>query len=170
METLIHDLLLLAELGESATRENAPLDLSAICQSHSEDFKTLNADRDVEISIEAGIEIDGVHDYIARFIQNALTNISRHTNASVPVRVTLNKNGKWATLTIEDGGQGLPESAYNEKVKSFTRFDPSRSRESGGSGLGMSIMAAVVDKSGGDLQLQKSSLGGLAVIARFPLS
>jgi signal transduction histidine kinase len=170
METLIHDLLLLAELGESAARENAPLDLSAICKSHSEDFKTLNADREIAIAIEDGIEINGVHDYIARFVQNALNNISRHTDANVPVRVTLAKGGKWATLTIEDGGKGLPESAYNEKVKSLTRFDPSRSRESGGSGLGMSIMAAVVEKSNGVLQLRKSSLGGLAVIARFPLS
>jgi signal transduction histidine kinase len=170
METLIHDLLLLAELGESAARENSSLDLSAICKSHSEDFKTLNGDRDIQISIEDGVTIDGVHDYIARFVQNALNNISRHTDANVPVRVTLAKSGKWATLTIEDGGKGLPESAYNEKVKSLTRFDPSRSRESGGSGLGMSIMAAVVEKSSGVLQLRKSPLGGLAVTARFPLS
>lgn len=170
METLIHDLLLLAELGESAARENAHLDLSEICKSHSEDFKTLNSTRSVELSIVDGVEIEGVHDYISRFVQNALNNISRHTEASAPVRVSLNKNNKWAILTIEDGGKGLPENAYNEKVKSLTRFDPSRSRESGGSGLGMSIMAAVVEKSGGVLQLQKSTLGGLSVIARFPLS
>jgi signal transduction histidine kinase len=53
-------------------------------------------------------------------------------------------------------------------VKSLTRFDPSRSRDNGGSGLGMSIMAAVVAKSGGELRLLKSELGGLAVIAEFP--
>ena len=170
METLIHDLLLLAELGESAARENAHLDLSEICKSHSEDFRTLNETRSVEISIMEGVEIEGVHDYISRFVQNALNNISRHTDINAPVRVSLNKNNKWAILTIEDGGKGLPENAYNEKVKSLTRFDPSRSRESGGSGLGMSIMAAVVEKSGGVLQLRKSSLGGLSVVARFPLS
>ena len=169
MESLIHDLLLLAELGESAARENAPLDLSEISKSHSDDFRTLNSSRVVEISIAEGIEIEGVHDYIARFIQNALNNISRHTEANIPVRITLSKNNKRAILTIEDGGKGLPEGAYNEKVKSLTRFDPSRSRESGGSGLGMSIMAAVVDKSGGELKLRKSALGGLAVVAEFPI-
>jgi signal transduction histidine kinase len=169
METLIHDLLLLAELGESAARENTPLDLSDICKSHSDDFKTLNPSRVVEISIAEGIEIEGVLDYISRFIQNALNNISRHTEANVPVRVTLIKNNKRATLTIEDGGKGLPDSAYNEKVKSLNRFDPSRSRESGGSGLGMSIMAAVVNKSGGELKLRPSALGGLAVVADFPI-
>jgi two-component system OmpR family sensor kinase len=169
MESLIHDLLLLAELGESAQRESGALDLSELVRAHSEDFKTLNADRSVEITVATGVEIVGVHDYIARFIQNALNNISRHTDPMAPVRISLQKSGKYATLVIEDGGDGLPESAYKEKVKSLNRFDPSRSRESGGSGLGMSIMAAVVAKSGGELRLRKGDLGGLAVVAEFPI-
>ena len=168
METLIHDLLLLAELGESAQRESDTLDLSEVVRAHSEDFKTLNSDRSVIIEVAPGVAIVGVRDYIARFIQNALNNISRHTEASAPVRISLQSSGKYAILAIEDGGKGLPESAYKEKVKTLTRFDPSHSRESGGSGLGMSIMAAVVTKSGGELRLRKSELGGLAVIAEFP--
>jgi K+-sensing histidine kinase KdpD len=71
-------------------------------------------------------------------------------------------------LVIEDGGPGLPESAYRENIQSLNRFDKSRSRESGGSGLGMSIMAAVIAKSGGELTLRKSTLGGLAVVADIP--
>jgi two-component system OmpR family sensor kinase len=168
METLIHDLLLLAELGESAQRESHALDLSEVVRAHSEDFKTLNNEREVIIEVARGVSIEGVRDYIARFIQNALNNISRHTDSAAPVRISLTNSGKYATLTIEDGGKGLPENAYKEKVKSLTRFDPSRSRESGGSGLGMSIMAAVVAKSGGELRLRKSELGGLAVVAEFP--
>jgi signal transduction histidine kinase len=78
------------------------------------------------------------------------------------------KSGKNVKLTIEDGGAGLPDAAYRENIQSLNRFDKSRSRESGGSGLGMSIMAAVIAKSGGQLTLRKSSLGGLAVIAEVP--
>lgn len=168
MESLIHDLLLLAELGESAQRENEVLDLSEITQAYAEDFKTLNSSRNIDLHITPEIKISGVRDYVARFIQNALNNISRHTDQDVPVRVSLTHDGKSATLIIEDGGKGLPESAYMQSVKSLTRFDPSRSRESGGSGLGMSIMAAVVAKSSGTLTLRKSELGGLAVVAVLP--
>jgi two-component system OmpR family sensor kinase len=168
METLIHDLLLLAELGESGQRESAIVDLSELVAAHAEDFKTLNSSRKVDISIEGEIEIVGVRDFISRFIQNALNNIARHTESDAPVSLTLKRNGKVATLVIEDGGKGLPESAYSNEVRSLTRFDPSRSRESGGSGLGMSIMAAVIERIGGKLRLEKSHLGGLAVIAEIP--
>jgi hypothetical protein len=50
----------------------------------------------------------------------------------------------------------------------MNRFDPSRSRESGGSGLGMSIIAAIVQEHGGKLDLRKSELGGLAVDVELP--
>ena len=112
--------------------------------------------------------ISGVRDYLSRFIQNALNNISRHTDADAPVGISLQLSGKSAKLLIEDGGKGLPESAYRENIQSLNRFDKSRSRESGGSGLGMSIMAAVIEKLGGKLTLRKSALGGLAVEAEVP--
>lgn len=168
METLIHDLLLLAELGESAQRENESLDLSELIQAHGQDFATLYPEREVELEITSQISITGVRDYYSRFIQNALNNIARHTKADVPVRISLKRSGRMARLTIEDGGKGLPETAYRENIQSLHRFDKSRSRESGGSGLGMSIMAGVIAKSGGQLTLRKSELGGLAVVADIP--
>jgi K+-sensing histidine kinase KdpD len=170
MEGLIHDLLLLAELGESAARESEGIDLSAKLRGYGEDFQLLHPSRKVALEIVDGLEIQAVGEYISRFIQNALNNISRHTPESAPVKMTLKKNLKAITLTIEDGGPGLPESAYREKVRSLNRFDQSRSRENGGSGLGMSIMAAVIAKLGGEFTLQKSDLGGLAVIATFQRS
>jgi signal transduction histidine kinase len=134
MENLIHDLLLLAELGESAQREGEMIDLSELLAAHGEDFATLNPTRKVSISVEGDVRISGVLDYFSRFIQNALNNISRHTANEVEVSISLTKVGKHAVLTIEDGGPGLPESAYREKIQSLNRFDKSRSRENGGSG------------------------------------
>ncbi|CAN2212610.1 BaeS Signal transduction histidine kinase [Candidatus Nanopelagicaceae bacterium] len=167
METLIHDLLLLAELGESAARESEVLDLSELSKGYIEDFATLNPNRNIEIRIESGCEVLVVKDYLVRFIQNALNNVSRHTPDNAPVRFSLSRSAKSIILAIEDGGEGLPESAYGEKILSLTRFDKSRSRESGGSGLGMSIMAGVMSKLHGSLTLRKSELGGLAVIAEL---
>ena len=72
-------------------------------------------------------------------------------------------------MTIEDGGPGLPESAYRSEIKAMNRFDPSRSRESGGSGLGLSIIAAIIQEHNGELELRKSALGGLAITMRIPV-
>ena len=168
METLIHDLLLLAELGESGNRDAESIDVSEIVAAHVKDFITLNPDRRVTIEIESDIHVDIVPEYFLRFLQNALNNIAIHTEGNVPVSVSLTKHGKNVTLTIEDGGPGLPDSAYRERVQSLNRFDKSRSRENGGSGLGMSIMAGVISKFGGELTLRKGELGGLAVIANIP--
>ena len=169
METLVQDLLLLAELGESGARDIEKIDLSEILTAHGTDFITLNHERKVNLAIAQGITIEASRDYIARFIQNALTNIVRHTDASVSVNISLTPHGKSAELIIEDGGKGLPESAYREDIRSLNRFDKSRSRENGGSGLGMSIMSAVIQKLGGRFSLRKSSLGGLAIVVELPL-
>jgi len=96
-------------------------------------------------------------------MQNILNNISRHTPADAPVRIQLSRNGKKSFLRIEDGGPGLPETSYRDGIELLNRFDSSRSRETGGSGLGLSIIAAIVHEHGGTLTMRKSALGGLAV-------
>ena len=169
METLVQDLLLLAELGESGARDIEKLDLSEILTAHGTDFITLNPARNVTLGIAQGITVEASRDYLARFIQNALTNIVRHTDSDVAVNISLMARGKSVELIIEDGGHGLPESAYRDDIRSLNRFDKSRSRENGGSGLGMSIMSTVIQKLGGTFSLRKSSLGGLAIVVELPL-
>ncbi len=170
METLIQDLLLLAELGESGARDIETIDLSEIVSAHGTDFTTLNPERNVGLQVTPGLYIVGSRDYISRFIQNALNNIVRHTAARDAVRVTLTKSGKHIELMIEDAGPGLPNGAYREDIRSLNRFDKSRSRENGGSGLGMSIMSAVIEKLYGKFSLRKSELGGLAIVAELPIA
>jgi K+-sensing histidine kinase KdpD len=170
MENLIQDLLLLAELGESGSRDIEKIDLSEILKAHGMDFKTLNPLREVTLEIEDGIEVLASRDYLARFIQNALTNIMRHTAMEDPVAISCKKSGKSVKILIGDGGPGLPESAYQENIRSLARFDKSRSRENGGSGLGMSIMTAVIAKLNGNLALRKSALGGLEIAVDLPLA
>ena len=98
-----------------------------------------------------------------RLIQNILNNVSRHTPVGAPVRIKLSRNGKKSLILIEDGGPGLPETSYRDGIELLNRFDSSRSRETGGSGLGLSIIAAIVHEHGGTLALRKSTLDGLAV-------
>jgi signal transduction histidine kinase len=169
MESLIHDLLLLAELGESKPVDFAEVDFDELVQSHLNDFQVLNKSRVVTTSIPSDCFVSGSREHLNRLIQNCLSNIVRHTPSDAPVSVSLRNIGKRAELKIEDGGPGLPESAYGSEIKAMNRFDPSRSRESGGSGLGLSIIAAIVLEHNGELELGKSDLGGLAVTIRIPI-
>lgn len=163
MENLIHDLLLLAELGETSRPIFTELDLSDLLASYVHDFTILNPDRQLVEEIESNVMIEGSIEHLRRLIQNVFNNISRHTPIDASVRVYLARQGKKVLLTIEDGGAGLPLSGYRDSVTALNRFDASRSPETGGSGLGLSIIAAIVSEHDGDLHLRKSNLGGLAV-------
>ncbi len=163
MENLIHDLLLLAELGETSVPIREEVNLSDLLGSYSRDFKTLHSQRSVSIEIEEGLTCLGSREHLRRLIQNILNNISRHTPDDASVHIKLSRSSKKLILLIEDGGPGLPENSYRDGIELLNRFDSSRSRESGGSGLGLSIIAAIVHEHGGSLSLRKGSLGGLAV-------
>ena len=168
MENLIHDLLLLAELGESRPPTFEEIDITELAQAHINDFELFNEGRRINVSLEVNCDLKGSREHLNRLIQNCLSNIVRHTPTDAPVSITLKSKGKRVNLIIEDGGPGLPESAYRSDIAAMNRFDPSRSRDSGGSGLGMSIMAAIVQEHNGKLELRKSDLGGLAVIVELP--
>ena len=163
MENLIHDLLLLAELGETSVPIHEDIDFSELLTSFSRDFQTLNPKRAVVMEIEGGITCLGSIDHMRRLIQNILNNISRHTPEDAPVRIQLTQSGKETLLILEDGGPGLPDSSYRDGIELLNRFDSARSRDTGGSGLGLSIIAAIVHEHDGTLALRKSTLGGLAV-------
>jgi len=168
MESLIHDLLLLAELGESKPTTFEEMDLSELVSAHANDFAIFNKERTLNLSIADPVFVSGSREHLNRLIQNCFSNIVRHAPSTAPVTITLRSKGKKVNLIIEDGGPGLPESAYRSEIAAMNRFDPSRSRESGGSGLGMSIIAAIVQEHGGKLDLRKSELGGLAVDVELP--
>jgi two-component system OmpR family sensor kinase len=176
MDALIRDLLLLAELGETKTdtkimSELSVIDLSAVVGTAVDDLRILQPERPVVASIEPGIDILGARDLILQVLANLTSNIRRHTLVTDSLRVSLRgEDGMFAVLSFDDSGRGLPEQFYEAGISHFQRFDNSRSRESGGSGLGMSILAAIVRKHGGEIKLEKSDLGGLRTEIRLPLA
>lgn len=164
METLIRDLLQIAELSEATATmvQLEEVDLSEVVQTSVDDLRALSPARQITVSVEPGLRVSGREDLLRQLLANLLGNIARHTGASDAVRVTLaGMPDGLVKLTVEDAGPGLPESAYTGELDAFKRFDPSRSRENGGSGLGMSIIAGIVRSHLGSLKLSKSELGGL---------
>jgi len=169
MESLINDLLLSAELNEATHLDFELYDISSALRTHLRDFEILSPDRTIENAIEPGLQIKASRDHLDRMIQNIFSNIRRHTPALAPVSVQLKSKGKEVQLRIEDGGPGLPDDAYSKASYEFERFDRSRSRDSGGSGLGLSIIAAIVKEHSGNISLSKSALGGLAIYIQLPI-
>lgn len=170
MERLIADLLLLAEIGEQQRRHDDAVNLSDILRIQLTDLKLLEPKRVIEESVTPEVFILGSLPHIQQLIANVFSNIRRHTSDDAPVLVHLAYESSGVRMRIADGGAGLPEEAYLHGVQQFQRFDSSRSRESGGSGLGISIMQAIVAEHRGTMEFRKSELGGLEVDIHFPLT
>ena len=173
LEGLINDLLLIAELGESGLENSRPMvsvDLSAIVKALAGDFKALNPKRKVKIQVESGLKVQAVEDLMHQLMHNILSNISKHTAPNDTVRVTVSKVGRSkVSLIFEDAGPGLRDELYDQGIESFVRFDPFASRQKGSSGLGMTIIRAIVARHAGTVRLIKSELGGLKTEITLPL-
>lgn len=168
MELLIRDLLLLAELGQKTPEFNEEVDFSELVNTQVNDLKTLDSNRVVETSITGEIYLNGSRLHLQQMLANAFGNIRRHTPSDSPVEVSLSSKDGQIHLAIGDGGPGLPTKAYVEGRQHFQRFDKSRSRDTGGSGLGMSIMSGIISEHGGSIELGVSKLGGLLLEITLP--
>jgi len=167
MDLLVADLLLSAEVREAPQHLNTRVELSTLVEARVEEFRNDHPERVVDAETSEGLTVRGRDDLLERLLVNSFSNIVRHTAKGTAVRVTLRREGSRALLTIEDAGGGLPE--YGVRPQRFRRFDQSRSRETGGSGLGMSIMADIAEGLGGSMTTSKSPLGGLALTFAFAI-
>lgn len=167
MQDLIDDLLLLVEIEQADSSRHENVNLSNLLEDHLSDFATLNPLTKLDSEIQPNVCVSGSEKLLNQLLDNLFSNLGRYIPKDASVSVRLIQESHRVLLQIDDGGPGLPETAYREGVQHFQRFDPSRSRESGGTGLGISIMAAIVDQHGGTMQLMKSHLGGLRTRVRL---
>jgi signal transduction histidine kinase len=167
MDRLVADLLLSAEVREAPRHLNTRVELSDLVATRVEEFRNDHPEREVRSELANGLAVRGREDLLDRLLVNSLSNVIRHTQHDAAVRVTLQRDASCAVLIVEDAGGGLPE--YGVRPQRFRRFDQSRSRETGGSGLGMSIMSDIAEGLGGSMTTSKSALGGLALTFTFAL-
>ena len=170
MQSLINDLLLIAELEDQTPIAPEIINFSREVAHLSSDLKTLQPMRPIETRIEPGILINISHNYAQQMLANIFANLRRHTPEDSQVLIVLATAGNKAVLTISDAGPGLPEEVYKSGIQYFQRFDRSRSRESGGSGLGMTIMKRIIENANGLIELRQSQFGGLEIKITLPIS
>lgn len=168
MQSLIDDLLLVAELDSKPSKAALETDLDELLRAEIETLATLEPRRPIASQIDAGINVVMEREYAKRLLANIFSNLRRYTPDDSPITVSASRLDDWVELIIEDSGPGLPKKFYEQGIRAFQRFDQSRSRESGGSGLGMSIIEKVVVESGGSVRLAPSKAGGLLISIKLP--
>jgi len=167
LENLVTQLLLLERIdaGTGASRE--PFDLSTLVREYFGDLTDLGDGRPVQLDLQDAW-MTGSADQWRQLLANITQNITRYTPDGSPVHVTLTDVEKDVILTVDDSGPGIPADRRAGVTGRFIRLDESRSSTTGGFGLGMSIIAAVVDTHDGTLELGESPAGGLRIRITAP--
>ena len=169
LERLVTSLLAL-EAKESRAFPATAFKLDQVVTQHFTDLATITA-REVKLDIEP-VEILGDRDSWEQLLGNITQNIDRYTPPHSEVAVSLTRSDRAgdnvAVLTINDSGPGIPAEMRYEIFSRFTRLDQSRSTQTGGFGLGMSIVRAVVDTHDGTIALGESPQGGLQIKIEVP--
>lgn len=169
MDETITSLLQLAEVGSISSNSFSKIDLTDLVARAAEDLQAISPKRLIESQL-ASVSLKGSEELLRRLLDNAIGNINRHTGKADAVRITLASERRQAVLTVEDAGPGLPDEAYARGIQGFRRFDESRSRETGGTGLGMTLMNSIVEAHSGSMAIARSELGGLKLEIRLPLN
>jgi two-component system osmolarity sensor histidine kinase EnvZ len=102
---------------------------------------------------------------IKRAVRNLLGNALRFGSE---IEVRLRQTDRWVEIEIADDGPGIPAHLREEAVQPFARLDTARARDTGGFGLGLSIVDRIAQIHGGALELGQSHIGGLAARLRLP--
>lgn len=97
---------------------------------------------------------------------NLLVNACRYAHRQVAIELVVGE--REYTLAVEDDGPGIPEAEREKVFKAFTRLDDSRSRGTGGYGLGLAIVARIAALHGGSARVETSRLGGARIVIAWP--
>lgn len=158
MTAMVEEILAFARLSHSGEPHQI-VDLAALADALVEEFhgkaKFIESPR-TPVSMQ-------VHQ-VRRLLRNLIDNAVKYgENAQVIVR----QNSNTVELSVEDDGPGIPPERLEDVQQPFTRLDTSRSRTTGGIGLGLSIAAAIAKSQGANLILENRDSGGLRAIVRW---
>jgi two-component system OmpR family sensor kinase len=167
MSGLVEDLLLLARLDEGRKLEREPVRLDELAAEAVETSRAVDASHPIELELEPATVL-GDRRALRQVVDNLLGNIRSHTPPGTLAHVRVRAAGGDATVEIADEGPGMTEEQADRIFERFYRADPSRSRDSGGAGLGLAIVSAVTEAHGGAISLSTSLGGGATFRITLP--
>ena len=169
MSVLVGDLLLLARLDEGRPLERKDVDLTHIVKESVETARMLEPGRAIRAELEQ-LSVTGDADRLHQLVDNLLANVRAHAGPNASVDVTLRAEDGLARLAVADDGPGMDADQLEHVFERFYRADSSRTRASGGAGLGLSIVAAVAEAHGGRVSAYSSPGGGATFVIELPRS
>jgi two-component system OmpR family sensor kinase len=169
MGVLVEELLLLARLDQGRPLERRPVDLSSMAAEAVADARVVEPDRPIELDVDGPVPVVGDGPRLRQVFDNLLTNIRTHTPPGTPASVRVRRNGETAVLVVDDEGPGMSEDEAARAFERFYRVDPSRARTSGGVGLGLSIVNAIVAAHDGTVTLDSKPGEGATFTITLPV-
>jgi two-component system, OmpR family, sensor kinase len=170
MGVLVDDMLLLARLDQGRPLEREAVDLLAIVRDARADASAVAPERPVTLHAPGPVVVSGDDMRLRQVVGNLVRNAIVHTPPATPIEIGLASREGEAVLTVADHGPGLPDEVAARVFEPFFRGDAGRSRDRGGSGLGLSIVAAVVAAHRGAVHVLRTAGGGATFEVRLPLS
>jgi signal transduction histidine kinase len=172
MEDLANRMLTLARLEEAPVEQGEASELHSAVRTIAERLLPLAELKQVRLDVRGGesgkvaMQADDAEVLCSNLILNAL----QHSPPQGCVTITLDSRDAVTELRITDRGEGIPEAALPHVFDRFYRADRSRSRDSGGAGLGLSICKAIVDRSNGTVRIESTVGIGTQVTVTLPRS
>ena len=167
---LVDDLLLLARLDQGRPLEHGRVDLGALVDDACRDARVVDPGRAITATVRAPLVVGGDEMRLRQVLSNLLRNAAVHTPAGTPVEVEVRREDDAAVLEVIDHGPGISARDAEQVFERFHRADPEQSRDRGGSGLGLSIVAAVVAAHKGTVAVVETPGGGATFQIRLPLA
>jgi signal transduction histidine kinase len=167
MGLLVDDLLLLARLDQGRPLETAPLAFHQLVDDAVRDARAVEPDRPIDLVAEPVVVVGDDH-RLRQVVSNLLANVRLHTPPGAPVHVKVEAVGDRVRLEVVDQGPGLAPDVASRVFERFYRGDPARTRARGGSGLGLSIVAAVAEAHGGRVSVDTAPGAGARFLIELP--
>nr|WP_246851617.1 HAMP domain-containing sensor histidine kinase [Patulibacter sp. SYSU D01012] len=168
MGTLVEELLVLARLDEEPERSVSPVDLSTLAEDAVEDARATAPDRAITADVSGEAVVLGDDGQLRQVLANLVRNALVHTPDGTPIEVAVRRAGTDVELHVRDHGPGLPTDDPQAIFGRFWRSEGGRTRGRGGAGLGLAIVAAVVEAHGGTVGARDADGGGACFVVRLP--
>jgi two-component system OmpR family sensor kinase len=171
MGLLVDDLMLLARLDQQRPLERRPVDLLQLAIDAVDGRRIAAAEHTISLRVDAEmpLTVTGDGPRLRQVLDNLLSNATTHTPPGTAVVVRLNIEDGQAVVAVSDDGPGLAPAQAERVFERFYRTDPARGRTHGGSGLGLSIVAALVAAHGGQVDVESGPGQGATFRVRLPL-
>lgn len=159
MGTLVDDLFLLAQLDHERPVAHEPFDLVEVVEQAVASIRVSAPGRAVDLNGRGPVTVVGDVRRMRQVVDNLLVNAVNHTPETASVAVGVRLDGADAVITVSDDGPGIDPAVASRIFEPFYRSDPSRARATGGAGLGLAIVAAIVEAHGGQVRLLEGTTG-----------